>query len=442
MQHRLSLAILTMLAVSGAGIAVGSAASTTGIHSTLVMHVTGSPAVGDIDQHVLGVMKANDVHAASLAIIDGRRLIYAKGYALGTIATPVVQPTTYFRQASVSKLITALAVMQLISDGNLRLDTKMNDVLHLRQPNGKPPHDKRFDRITIQDLLEMHAGIPDVTESDATIAHAVGKRLPVTPADIGAYAASQSLMFSPNDVSMACYDNSDYQFLGFVVAKVRGASSMVAAIEDPMFKPLHITRIRGARALKSQQLPNEATYDPNPYQTARSVMTPSQPTVELGYGELNFENDQGAGGLSAAATDMARVLAAINLETENPAFRNGMIADWLRRAYGAYHGGHLTCHDSQGSADAHGYYGLDDLSPARSGGNAPPYWGQKGGYLSTSQNAIYFRSGRLGYVINWSGHTTSGESWYPIFESVLKAARAHKWGTTDLFPAYGMPPLK
>jgi hypothetical protein len=28
---------------------------------------------------------------------------------------------------------------------------------------------------------------------------------------------------------------------------------------------------------------------------------------------------------------------------------------------------------------------------------------------------------------------------YPIFQTVLNAARAHDWGNTDLFPKYGMP---
>jgi CubicO group peptidase (beta-lactamase class C family) len=400
----------------------------------------GSPAVDDIDKDVFAVMKASDVHGASLAIIVDAHLVYAKGYAWGGGKIPVVRPTTLFRQASVSKLITALATMQLINEGKLHLNTTMQSVLRLKAPGGRTPADRRFDDITIQDLLEMRSGLdPNLPDMDATIAQALHKQLPITRGDIGEYAAGEKLISAPGDRSQAFYNNSDYMFLGYIVAKMRDASSFVAAIQKPMLRPLSITRIRAARALFDDQSPDEARYYPNPYQTAQSVMSPDQPTVELGYGELNFGNDEGAGGLSAAATDIARVLAAMNLEQGNPAFKSGMVTDMFARAYKAFQDPRFTHKDSMGNSDAFGFYGLDTLEPVPGTGHVPPYQGDKGGYISTSQNAVFFQSGGIGYVICWNGHTLGGESWYPVFNSVLKAAMAHDWGKTDLFPQYGMP---
>ncbi len=394
----------------------------------------GSPSVGNIDQDMFAVMKASDVHGASLAILDGTRLVYAKGYSWGPAGTPAVSPTTLFRQASVSKLITALSTMQLISEGKLTLQTTMQSVLNLKTHSGRAPTDKRFANITIQDLLEMRSGLDSTTEvKDVTIASALGKSLPIDAADIQTYAAGETLISAPGDRSQAFYNDSNFDFLAYVVAKLRNAASFIEAIQAPLLKPLGITRIRSAQALRSAQLPNEATYYPNPYQTAKSVMTPAQPTVELGYGDKNLPNMQGGGGLSAAATDMARVLAAMQLKEDNPVFKPGMVDRMLKLSYAADNDKRFT------HSNAFGYYGLDSVGPVKSGGSVPPYQADKGGYLETSQNAIFYQDGGISYVVCWNGHTTGGESWYPVFNSVLKAAVAHNWGNIDLFPKYGMP---
>jgi hypothetical protein len=64
---------------------------------------TGPVEVSDIDSVVQETMGAYPVarHAA-LAIVHGRKLVYARGYTLAEPSWPIVQPTTYFRVASVS----------------------------------------------------------------------------------------------------------------------------------------------------------------------------------------------------------------------------------------------------------------------------------------------------------------------------------------------------
>src|SRR3984957_5117017 len=89
--------------------------------SNTVQKAVGTPSNCDIDEHVFGIMKAGNVHGASLAIIQGTRLVYAKGYSLGPVGTQIILPTTYFRQASVNKLFTALAIVQLINEQKISL---------------------------------------------------------------------------------------------------------------------------------------------------------------------------------------------------------------------------------------------------------------------------------------------------------------------------------
>ena len=75
---------------------------------------TGPVANLDIDAAVLSAMEAYPtVRHAALAIVHGTELVYARGYTLAEPDWPIVQPTTYFRLASGSKVVTALAIYQL-----------------------------------------------------------------------------------------------------------------------------------------------------------------------------------------------------------------------------------------------------------------------------------------------------------------------------------------
>jgi CubicO group peptidase (beta-lactamase class C family) len=434
------------------------------IPPTLQLAVTPDKgAVKTIDDAVTDIMYGNGITGASLAIIHNQRLIYAQGYTITYSVAPAISPispTTYFRQASVSKLITALAVMQLIQEGKLALNTTMQSVLKLQTPDSQPPVHPNFSAITIQHLLEMSSGLdPTLPFSDQAIANALGKALPVTPADILTYAAGQQLgsfpytradgatvyLRPPGNKSVVNYNNTDYFVLGQIVAKLRGASSLADAIQGPLLDPLNIKGgVRSAQSI--QQQPDEATYDGGGL-TAANVMGSGPARVPVGYGDFNLENSGGAGGLSATAVAMARVLAAMNISARNvnernPIFKHGvypnLVGNMLGYAYGAYHDPLFSFQDPNGGG-AHGMYGLDGFGH-RTPKNAPLYFfGLKGGQLSASQNAVYFIEAGFGYVISWNSGRVPADGWYPTFPKLLAAAAQHDWGSNDLFPNYGMP---
>lgn len=211
--------------------------------------------------------------------------------------------------------------------------------------------------------------------------------------------------------------------LSQVIAQQRNASSFEAAIAPTLLQPLGITRVRESRTLVVTQAPDEARYHSSPLQTANSVMSPDQPMVSLGYGDTNLENGDGTGGLSAAVTDVARVLAALSLREGNPILDDGTLLMLLN------------------NSSANGGHGFDWVQAVNG-----IYRGVKGGLLSTSINGIYFITGGLSYVICWNGLTPKGEEWYPIFNSMLCAAenvvKRRAWDGIDLFPQYGMASLR
>src|SRR5207247_1398048 len=120
---------------------------------------TGPVANAAIDAVMRQAMERHRIRGAGLALVRGGKLVYARGYTLAEPGYPKVQPTTRFRQASVSKFIVALAIHRLIQDGRLTLNTRVQDVLGLSEPNGGAVP-ATFETVTVQHLLEHTSGLP------------------------------------------------------------------------------------------------------------------------------------------------------------------------------------------------------------------------------------------------------------------------------------------
>ena len=308
---------------------------------------TGPVANADIDEVVQAMMQTYPtVRHAALAIVHGTKLVYARGYTLAEPDWPIVQPTTFFRLASVSKAVTALAVFQLLETGALDAATSVQDILELSAPGGGPP-DPGFAPVTIQSLLEHTSGLNDDSgwNVGTTVVAAFSKAgipasLPVTQEMTDSYIASRPPESPPGKVQK--YSNCGYYLLGRVVAKLRGTADPITAYQGSLLKPLGITRIRAAVDLLAGQPGDEARYQaasfgPSPLwvsdlQVGASLMTPDQPTVAVGYGDAELAISQGAGGLSGAATDVARLVAILLDTNGDPALKRVTLEQMLSQA--------------------------------------------------------------------------------------------------------------
>jgi CubicO group peptidase (beta-lactamase class C family) len=389
---------------------------------------SGLVEVIPIDGAMQAVMTANMLRGASLAIVSGTRLVYARGYTWAEPGYPDVQPTTFFRQASVSKMFTAAAIYQLIDEKTtlpgtstaLTLDTLLQDALP-DIANG--PAVANWNLITMRHLLEMTSGITSsILGNDAQ----VSSTLPITPLQMAQWLYRQPLHNTPGDAKQAIYSNAGYMLLGLIVARMRGAPDFISGLAT-LLRGLQITRVRSAVSAATAQPGDEARYHSWPLQTGQSVILTGQPFCALGYGDGNLENVGGGGGLSAAATDVARVLGALSA-FDNQMMASASLQTWLTNAKNA------TANLS--GPDAHGYHGFDSVSQDPS---THEFSGVKGGYLDTSQNGVMFTQNGISTVICWNGLTPQGPAWSPIYNALVAAATAHNWGNTDLFPTYGMP---
>jgi CubicO group peptidase (beta-lactamase class C family) len=389
-----------------------------------VIRQRGSPGVAAIDDAVTNLMKASNIRGAALAIVNGTRLVYARSYAWAEPDYPAVEPTTVFRLASVSKLPIALAIHQAVAEKLLSLEDFLPQVIPLTNPDGSAPTNIRYLTGRVRHLLEYGGWFERYEGRYAEVRAEFNGNFPVTYDQIARYMLTVPPRATPNDR----LDDFGYFLAGQIVRRLRNKGTVEAALQDRLLTPLGLKRLRVARSLLAHQKPDEARYHPRDLGMVRSIMSNDQPLVPRGYGDEHFETREGSGGLSGAVVDVARILAAMNAKPYTPLGRpavESLLTEAAKPARG------------------HGFDWLETVGGKRRG--------PKGGLLQTSQSGIWFEEDGLCSVIVWNGlHTGKnlwdgdpgdGDGWYPRFDTVLNAAAGINWGTTDLFPDYGMASL-
>ncbi|GAA1953219.1 serine hydrolase [Microbacterium deminutum] len=391
---------------------------------------TGPVANAALDDIMQQAMARHRIRGAGIALVQAGRLVYARGYTLAEPHYPAVQPSTRFRQASVSKTIVALAVHRLIQDGQLTFGTRVQDVLALTQPDGSAVP-SMFHDVTVQHLLEHTSGLPTNPygiEPQVALAFDLAGRptqLPVDGRKTDRFLVTQPASPPPTTPS---YSNWGYFLLGHVVMKVTGKTTLPAALSGLLTRPLSITGLRIARTRVEGQTPGEARYHPTLFGIGASIVDQDRRWRATGYGGFwGLERNDGGGGLSASVVAVARLLAMLDIRTNNPVLQPATIANLFTMAMNG--GGH----------------GFDTALVIDAA--AGSYYGMKGGSLpESSQNCVRYMTGDLSMVLCWNRHDigegAGGDGWwYPDFPLLLNAARSLAWAGDDLFPTFGMPSL-
>jgi CubicO group peptidase (beta-lactamase class C family) len=74
-------------------------------------------------------MAALYVPGVSIAVIHDGKIEWARGFGVTRVGGPAVTPDTLFQAASISKSVTAMAVLHLVESGKLNLDADANQYL-------------------------------------------------------------------------------------------------------------------------------------------------------------------------------------------------------------------------------------------------------------------------------------------------------------------------
>jgi CubicO group peptidase (beta-lactamase class C family) len=110
-----------------------------------------------IDARVDEQMRKFNLPGAVVVVVHGGEVVHLRGYGYGDVEARrrLDAETSIFRTASVSKLFTATAVMQLVEQGRIDLDADVNSYLDFRVP------DTYQEPITMRHLLTHTAGFDE-----------------------------------------------------------------------------------------------------------------------------------------------------------------------------------------------------------------------------------------------------------------------------------------
>ena len=202
------------------------------------------------------------------------RLVLSRGYTWAEPDYPNIEPTTVFRLASCSKLVTALALHQLIAESKLRPNDMLPVVLPLATPDGRQPTNSAYASGTVEHLLEYQNLLqPRYERRSPEIAAAFGTQLPVRHGQIASYMIARQPLDRPDGK----LNDFGYFLAGELIKRCRNASSFLEAISPRLLDALQISHVRSARSLLSEQRSDDARHHSRDLVLQPSVMSPDQP---------------------------------------------------------------------------------------------------------------------------------------------------------------------
>lgn len=170
-----------------------------------------------LDTALEQIRSDNNVPALAIGIIDHGRLYYRQGFGL-TATGQALSANSKFRVASITKLLTAQAVMQLVEKDQLSLDDKVGQ--YLPAFVGKD--------ISLAELMTHHSGLSDKIRPQQS----------PKAWSVAAYLQASSEQQLPAKKAFE-YADLNFNLLGAIVAKVSG-SSYPDYIKAHIIEPLNL----------------------------------------------------------------------------------------------------------------------------------------------------------------------------------------------------------
>jgi CubicO group peptidase (beta-lactamase class C family) len=259
----------------------------------------------------------NGLKGVAIAVVKDEKLVFCQGYGYANEEAQVsVTPYHLFRLASVSKLITAVAVMKLVESSKISLETRVfgkygilsdDQFLSIKDP--------RLEKITVRNLLNHSGGwtqhYGDLAFLPKAVSKGVGDPLPVNIDSYIKFVTTHRVHFEPGSNSV--YSNLGYLILGKVIAKVSG-TDYESFVKKEVLEPAGITDMQLGGSFREEALPTEVTYyQPEDGQPIESF-DGSGRMVPKTYGGNDIHLLGSAGGWLASPIDLMKLIVVIDNE--------------------------------------------------------------------------------------------------------------------------------
>ncbi|MFO0805604.1 MAG: serine hydrolase domain-containing protein [Gemmataceae bacterium] len=266
------------------------------------------------DKLMTGFLAEHGVPGASVAVSHDHRVAYAKGFGFADVeAKAPVETRSLFRIASISKPITAVAVLQLVDAGKIDLEQPILDFVHIRPAQRLDP---RWYLVTVRHCLQHTGGwdrsiTPDPIAIPWQIAKALGTKPPVPLEDVIRYTMMQPLDHDPG--TKFAYSNVGYLLLGRAIAEASGRH-YEEYVRKEVLAPLGISDMELGRALPEHRAKSEVSYY-DAKQAEGSCLYPPRVNERVPFpdGAGNVEAYEAHGGWIASASSLVKFALAFDL---------------------------------------------------------------------------------------------------------------------------------
>jgi D-alanyl-D-alanine carboxypeptidase len=176
-----------------------------------------------------GVMEQRGVPSASVAVVQGGKLVYTHAYGRARIhPEKSATPDMRYSVGSISKQFTAAAILFLQEAGKLKLDDPVAKFV---------PGLTRGDEVTIRQILSHTSGYQDYWPEDYLMK---SMEPPTTAQEIIDRWAKKPLDFDPG--TQWQYSNTNYVIAGLIVEKVSG-QKLMEFLGEHIFHPLNMRSV-------------------------------------------------------------------------------------------------------------------------------------------------------------------------------------------------------
>jgi CubicO group peptidase (beta-lactamase class C family) len=171
----------------------------------------------------------------AVAVLEGGNVTFARGFGRKDASRPdPVQPTTLFRIGSCTKMMTAMAVLQLVQQGLVSLDEPITAHVPAFHLNKTPA---AVADVKVRHLLSHSGGLFDYGETNAPADEQTDAALEQVLT--GRFADIEYVASPPG--ALYAYANPDFMIAGLIAEKVLGVPYRTL-MHDRVFAPLGMSR--------------------------------------------------------------------------------------------------------------------------------------------------------------------------------------------------------
>ncbi len=192
---------------------------------------SSSTSYGDIDAYIEEQMQRLNIPGVSLAIVEDDQIVHLRGFGQARPGGETPTPQTPFFIGSLTKSMTALAVMQLVEAGKIEMDAPVQRYL----PWFRVADPQASARITVRHLLNQTSSLPtssgEIQMADFDDSSNATERQA---------RALSTLMLTRPVGSAFEYSNANYNLLGLIIEAASG-ESYADYIQKHIFTPLEMS---------------------------------------------------------------------------------------------------------------------------------------------------------------------------------------------------------